>query len=296
MLAWGYNFVAIKLLYAKLTPPALALGRYLVMGIAVLALAYAIGSRPRYPSGRARWSLLAHGALSMGVYMVLFLEGVQRTTASTAAIVLATSPIFALLIESILKIQRFRWTTAWGAALAFVGVACLAQPTPAVGSPSPNSSLFGILLVLASAVCWAVCVVWAKRLVSDQSPIDTLVLGFPGGLLVLLPWAALPTVSAPWSQLTGSDWLLFLHVALGAGALGFFAFYTGVKHIGASGAMLYQYLVPACATLFGVLLLQDPLTPLKLVGFAFIVGGVVLAQRRRSSDSSDLRMDQNLAQ
>ncbi|HRE02021.1 MAG TPA: DMT family transporter, partial [Ilumatobacteraceae bacterium] len=61
-----------------------------------------------YPEGStiALWIL---GFLSMGVYMILFLEGMARTTAAEGAIILATSPVLTALLAVAMKHERFSW-------------------------------------------------------------------------------------------------------------------------------------------------------------------------------------------
>ena len=60
-------------------------------------------------------------------------------------------------------------------------------------------------------------------------------------------------------------------------------FADGIHLIGAGKASFYVYLVPPFGILGGWFLLDEQLGPSLLVAFAFIVGGVALAQSKDTS-------------
>jgi drug/metabolite transporter (DMT)-like permease len=93
---WGANFTVIKYATRVLTPLAfngvrVALAALALTGIALLR-------RGPWPSPRELATLLAIGVVGNGLYQVLFIEGIARTRASDAALVISAGPAFIALL------------------------------------------------------------------------------------------------------------------------------------------------------------------------------------------------------
>src|SRR2546421_6693876 len=106
MLLWGFNFVAIKLVFKEIPPSAAVLARFFVMYAALLVLCRLRGLSIKYPP-RDTPKILFQGFLAMGLYLVLFFQGMQASTAAEGAILLATGPVFNLLIALAVGQERF---------------------------------------------------------------------------------------------------------------------------------------------------------------------------------------------
>ncbi len=259
-----------------MTPQAVSVVRYLPMWAILVGLCLWKRESLRYPR-EDTFRLLALGALSMGVYMVLFLEGMQRTSAAEGAIILATAPIFTALLAAAVKQERFRWSVLVGTLTAFVGVALVVLGA----NGSIHGQLIGNTLILASAVMWAGCAVLTRTLVGTMSPLRVLTLSMPGGLVVLVPYGFSAAIAVDWVDLSWASWAMLAHVTVLAGVVGFTGFYAGVRQIGSSGAMLYQFLVPPTAVFFAWLVLHDPIQWMQGAGLAVILGGVIYTTRAR---------------
>lgn len=272
---WGFNFVALKLLYQQMTPQAVSLVRFVPMYLLLVLVCRYRGESLKY--GPGSWPVLWQGFVSLGLYMVLFLEGMKSTTAAEGAIVLAVAPVFSAIFSVIAKQERFTPGTILGAILAVAGTAIVML----VGAQTGHGLLKGNLLILASAITWAYGAVLSKSLVTRYSPVQALTMGMPAALVILIPYGIMGTLSVKWGELTTQTWLMLLHVVVGAGAIGFLGFYEGVKKIGPAAAMLYQYFVPLLATFFAYLMLKQSLNPWQAVGLAIVILGVAIASKAR---------------
>lgn len=276
-LSWGFNFVALKELYREMTPPAVSLVRYGVMFV-LLVLICLVKRHRLVPAREDFWRIQAVGFIAMGAYMVLFMDGMKGTTPAEGAIVLATAPIFTFLLSCVMKQEKFSGSALVGSLIAFAGVVLVILG----GSAAGHGSLQGNLTILAASVVWAGGAVMMKPLLNRYAPVAVLTMAMPGALPVLLPYGLAATLATNFSRISPTAWFNFATVAIMSGVVAFVCFYTGLRQIGASAAVLYQYFVPPIAAFFAWVVMGKALGPVQFVGLAVVLGGVAYAGQARA--------------
>lgn len=282
---WGFNFVALKLVLVQMSAPSAALVRALLMYGVLVCIGRWRGISLRFPPGTF-WRINLQGFLAMGLYMILFVEGMREATPAEGAIILGCGPVFTLLIACLAGQETFHWSILGGTLFAFVGVGLVVGFSPSVHSS--GGLLLGHFLLLASAFVWAGATVVSRPIVTKVDPLQMLTLSMPAGLAALLPYGVLSTARLDWAALTPTTWAMMAYFAVAAGVIGFLLFYRGVQQVGASGAMLYQYLVSPLAAISGFFVLRAGLHPVQLVGLVVVLGGVALANRERQKHGGAL--------
>lgn len=269
VVVWGFNFVALKFVYEQMTPAALGLVRFLALWVVLLGIC-AIGRHSlRFPRGEA-FRILIQGFLSLGLYMVLFLEGMVLVDPAQGAIILSTSPIFTAIVAAVVRQERWSPATLLGTILAFGGVTLVIGIDALAGRSNP----IGVALLVGSALVWACATVISRPIVATMAPVRMLTLSMPGALPILLLYGWRDVLAINWSTLTPNTWANLFHIAFLAGLVGFVGFYFGVRKVGASAAMLYQFFVPICAALFAWWALGTTLTLLQWAGIGVVIAGV----------------------
>lgn len=282
VLSWGFNFVALKLIYVEVPAPALGLVRFVLMYGVLVAICRIGGVSLRYPKGDALRTMTM-GFLAMGVYMVFFLEGMKGSTAAEGAIILATAPIFTSLFAAAAGQERLNLGALAGGFMSFAGVVLVILGGVSSG-PAPSGKLLGNFLILASSAIWAASAVLSRPLVERHSPFRILTLSMPGAIPVLVPYGLMSTINLDWTTVSPISYLLLAHVAMLAGVAGFAGFYAGVRQVGAAGAMLYQFLVPPVAAAFAWATLGQAMTNVQFAGLVVVLTGVAIAMHfRRAS-------------
>lgn len=279
VLVWGFNYVAIKAAYREMLVPAMSLSRFLITWVVLVVVSLISGESLRYPNRSDTVRILFLGFVASGLYMVVFLEGMAHTTAGEGAVIIGTAPVFVILLSALLGREPFRLGTLLGALVALAGVGMVATSGP----ERLRGEFAGGVVVLAAALIWAWAVVLTRPLVVKYSPIRVLTLSMAGAAPVIVPFGLKAELSTNWQALSPMTYLMLGHVAVLAGAVGFSCFYAGVKHIGANGAMLYQYCVPPLAALFGWMVLGQPFGWAQTAGMVAVVLGVSLAWRSHGS-------------
>ncbi len=69
------------------------------------------------------------------------------------------------------------------------------------------------------------------------------------------------------------------YLGLLGSAIGFTAYYNGVRAIGLARASVFINGVPICAILLAALLLREPITPTLAIGALLVVAGVTCTNR-----------------
>ena len=275
LLLWASAFVAIRHLGRDFSPGALSLGRLLIGGLCLAAVALPRGL-PR-PSGRDLASIVAIGVLWFGVYNVALNAGERRVDAGTAAMLIQVSPVLIALLAALFLGERFTVHLALGLALAFGGVALIALSS----SPGPSGGggdLVGVLLCVLSAAVYSVSLILQKPVMARVQAVHVTWLACTVGAVACLPFAGdlwRETAAAPGSSIA---WVVYLGVFPTAIAFTTYAF--ALTHMSASSLGVTTYLVPPITILLGVLFLSEAPPAMAYVGGVLALLGVALARRK----------------
>lgn len=272
---WGSSFVAIETGLRALPPVLFAALRYDVAG-ALLLVAVAVLGRRRddfqwRPVTRTDWTLVGIGGVFMfGLYLALVFTGQRYVTSGVGAVVLSLKPVVTPLFAlALLPNERFDALEVAGVLLALVGVVVVADPT------SLGGSTVGVGLLFVAATVFALASVLTQRLRTTLPALSQQAWMMAVGALVLHATSAAlrgwPSVSFTQPALVSLAYL-----AVVVSIVGYFIYFDLLEGIGANEANLVNYVVPVVATLFGALLLGEPITDATVTGFLVIVAGFVL--------------------
>lgn len=280
MVFWGYNFVSLKILNQVMEPGAILFWRFFVMW-GVLALICFLTKSSIKPPKKHRGRIWLAGFFSMGLYMILFLEGVKRAPAAESAIILASNPIMVAIIAMFIGLEPKSSKKLIGGSIALMGVALVVLGRPTKGAET-NSHLIGDLMLLASSVCWAISVILAKPLSTEIKALPLFTMTLLGGMPVvvfygLAPWFGSPMFDVELPRFQPIHWLNFAQVAVGSGVVAMVCYYKGVQQLAASTAAMYQFMVPVLATIFAALLLNERLAWVQGIGLIVLISGLTFA-------------------
>ena len=269
ILAWGGNFPMVKLTYLGFSTPAAALIRCFWQIPVVFLIVFLLG-KPLRIDKRYLWNVLIGGVLNGGLYMILFLEGMRRTSSGQGAIALATAPIFVAFVSGLLGQEKVTLQTILGSICAFTGVAVAEMGSKGVG----GGDALGTLLCVASAVMWAVSVSVLRPALDNQDAMSVFAWAQIPAVLVLLPYGIVSVFSTKWAQIPTVSWIGMVYMIFIAGVGGFTAYYLGVAKAGAAKASMVSYVIPIVAAFAAWPLLGEKPQPAHLIGLALVLAGV----------------------
>ncbi|MCL5109380.1 MAG: DMT family transporter [Chloroflexi bacterium] len=270
VLIWGTTFVATKVALRELQPFTLSLLRFLLGLLVLLPLAWWEQRRTR---GALAWRQLALAGLLGGfLFFALQNVGLVYTTAAKGSLIVGSVPALTAIVSFLVLGERSGRARLAGVAASVLGVAVIV-----VGSGEDlwqGGSLLGDLMMLGSALTWALYTVQVKGLEKRVTPavLSAASVGF--GALFLVPFAGYELLAGPWRAPGSTAWLSVAYLGLVASAVPFLLWNLALKHVDASEAAVYTNVVPVVAVAGAVLLLGESLAPLQLLGGAFVLGGV----------------------
>lgn len=286
-LLWGTVGPAQVLADTSLGPAALGGWRLLVGGMVLGVFTVRNPVRLRALTARSAWWPLLVCTLSTGLYQVAFLGSVSRTGAALATVVaLGTAPAATGLCARWATGERVgtRWLVSTGAAV--VGCALLLAP----GGGAMDVP--GLLLGMATGVCYGLYTVFAKRLASDNPAVHlptVSAVSLTAGGLMLLPWMATDTAALSDARSLG----LIAWLGLATTAAAYWLFSTGLAGLRAAAVGTLSLAEPLAAALLGVLVLDEHLSATAWAGCALLLGGLAAVSLPRPRQASRTPMTGN---
>jgi drug/metabolite transporter (DMT)-like permease len=274
-LVWGVNYSVIK--YGTGVVPPLAYNglRVTIGAIALLIIALIWGGKA--PNLRDTLTILALGALGNGVYQIFFAEGISRTRAGEAALVVAASPALMALIGRMRGVERVSTRGIIGIVMSMSGVGLVVLGA-ATGSQGPGGSLKGDLLVLCGSVCWAVYTILLIPYTKRLSGWYILAISMVGGAIVLLIAGGRAMVNLDWATVPTKAWWAVAYGSFGALVVAYILWYRGVKVLGPTRVALFANMQTLIALLVAWAMLKEQPTAWQMVGAVTILSGAFLTR------------------
>ena len=276
---WGATPTIGRTLADYEAPFVAVFGRFFVASVFLLWFVRA--ARARRPIERRHWARFAVlGASGILLHNGLMFKGLESIEAATASILLGLIATQVLLLDLVF----YRRVPDL---LALLGVALGALGTATVLTEGRLGALFeigfgaGEILVLLSALAWAVYSVAGRDLLEEYSPLLVTTVASCVGVLLLSPAVfAKPAAALAMAMDPLAVSLLFMLGFVGS-ALGFLWYYEAVASVGPVGAALYINLVPIFGVMWAGLALGEGVGVPVLGGGALVCAGLMLVNRPR---------------
>ncbi len=274
-IAFGGTFVATKVALRGFEPLLIALLRFAVAGAILWLIWRRRGARePITRAELARLALL--GFVSLTVYFAFENVGIAHTSASAAAILIATIPIFVLVLSAVTGRERSSARQWLGVVLSFAGVVALVELG---GGGAGGAGLGGDLLVLAAALAGAAYTVMARRLLVTRSALFVTAWQNLFGALFMAPLAAAEAAIVGVRTPTIAASAAVLYLALLGSVVAYLLLNYGLRFVPAGRASAYTNIVPVIAVGVAYVVLGERLTVGQALAALVVLAGVVLVSR-----------------
>ena len=278
---WSSSYVFIKWGLADIPPLYFATLRYGLAFAVLLGVEVALWFRSprRGAKGRAlgRKQVVLLVVAGIGGYTVaqgLQFVGLYYLPAVTTSFLLNFNPFFVLVLGVGLLGEGTTLVQLGGLGLALAGAWAFFSQRVSWGG-----QWFGILVVVASGLGWAVYIVSVRLLsrsgYSGALRLTTVTMGV--GVLGMI---LLTLLTGQYSPLTSEGVLIIVWLATANTALAFFLWNWALKAIPAYELTVLQNIMLIEIALFAFVFLQETITPVMMVGMALVLAGIFVVQAR----------------
>jgi drug/metabolite transporter (DMT)-like permease len=271
----GLNFVAIKVAVETIPPLLVGAFRFTLGGLVLLAFAQLTGRASR-PTRRLLLVTFGIGLVGGTLYNVALTEGTSISSASNAALIMATSPVWGMLLAAGFGVERLRATSVIGAVISLVGVVLILGR----GLEGGGSSLVGDLFVLVASVSLGAYVVLSRTQQRHYSPLTIAAYTIFFGGLAIFPFSPVELASWKWESVSAVAWIAVGYMAFISTALGYGVWHWGISRLGADRVLVYQYLITLTGVVSSIVVLRESFGLIKVLGAVVLLAGVYIAHRR----------------
>lgn len=218
------------------------------------------------------WKLLLRQGVLLALGWVLLFYAMKLIAIGNAVLLNSTAPIFVALLAPVFLKEKLERSTLAALALSVTGIVIISfQRSLDVG----NLNLPGALLALMAGLAYAAFIISSKSALSTFSNQVVAFYSYAVATILLIPFI----VSTKFTP-EPVPWLLLLVLGAFNTAFAVTLYLKGLGMVKAQKAVVFTYLEPASAVVFGFLFLGQPPTPLMLAGgLLILIAGYIVAVR-----------------
>ena len=275
---WGASFIATKVALQDVSPITIVWLRF-GMGLLVLGAAVALRKQFAMPK-KNEWGYFALlGFLGITFHQWLQSNGLQTSEASTTAWIVATTPVFMALLGWFILKEGLSLVKILGIALAFFGVLLVVSDGNLGSISIGRFGAPGDVLILVSAVNWAVVSVLSRRgLKTTSASLFVFYMMLFGWLFTSILFVG-NSLYVEVPALTFNGWLGVAFLGIFCSGLAYIAWYDALQALTTASTGAFLYIEPLIAMIVAFFVLGEAITPASLIGGGIILLGVWLVNK-----------------
>lgn len=258
--------VALKIAASGLDPFQLTFIRFVIGGLFLLPFALIrIKKNHTVISGKDYLYMLLLGIVCIPLSMVLFQMGVERSNASTAAVIFCINPVFTVVFAHFLTDEKFTINKVAALIVGILGILFMATPW----DMAPGNSLLGAGLTTLSALLFGLYSALGRKTVHRLGGLPQTSIGFLLGSFAM--FFIMIVLDKPiLSGVDSHNILLVLYVGIIVTGLGYLTYFMAMEHSDAGTASIVFFIKPGLAPIFAYIILGETLTISGIIGIALV--------------------------
>jgi len=265
---WGCSFFFIGVAVTELPPLTVAALRVLLASATLWCVVLALGlAVPRSPAAlKAFWVM---GLLNISAPFTLIIWAQTYIASGLAAILVATTPLFGVVLAGLLLAdERITGLRLGGAFIGFAGIVLVIGMEALHGI---DDEVVATLACLAGACCFALGSIYGRRFAAlGIEPVMAATAQVTTAACLLVPIALL--VDEPWTLGLPRTGVVaaVVGLAVGSTSLGFILYFRVLASAGATNVLLVNFLIPIPAIMLGVLVLGEAIESTHYIGLVVL--------------------------
>ena len=276
---WAFAFPLIKIGLEELSPVNLTIMRLLVACIVFLILLPTIPNKFSKLHKKDILPIFLLGFTGIVIYHLGLNYGEQYISPSAASLIIATIPIFVVVLAAIFLKEKITLKIVLGIILSLVGVVIISI----IGKPDiliEINYVSGAFAVLIGALVGAGYTVAGKKMLSRYSALSLTVYAFLFGSLGLIPFIS-NSLFEEVAAMSVTGWSVVIFLGIFSTVISYVLWYVALEIKSASKISVYLYFIPVLSTIISYILFQDKITWLFVFGGALVILGLYIANKQR---------------
>lgn len=265
---WGASFLFVRIAVPVLGPFPLVAARVLLGGTILLVYAVFIHQLPNWRLNWKRYLLI--GLFNNVIPFTLIATAQLNLTASFAALLNATTPLFSAVIAALWIKERLTAVKVVGLLLGIVGVAVVVGWQP---DTLDTPRLLSIAMMLGATLSYGIASVYGKVAFKETKPIATATGQLISSSALILPIAL---INPPQHSVEPITVVATLGLALFSTSIAYIIYFHLIKSSGPTIAASVTLLIPFFSSLWGAIFLSEQLYSNEVIGFLIILIGLCL--------------------
>ena len=277
---WALAFPLIKIGLEELSPVNLTIMRLLVVCIVFLILLIAKPNKFSKIQKKDVIPIFLLGFLGIVVYHLGLNYGEQYISASASSVIIATIPIFVVILASIFLKEKITLKIVLGVILSILGVVIIYT----VGRSNALLEvkyISGALAVLLAAVMAAGYTVAGKKMLQRYSALSLTVYVCLLGSLGLIPFIS-STLFEEVAAMSLTGWGVVIFLGLFPTVVGYVLWFVALEIKNASEISVFLYFVPVLSTIISYILFREAITWLFIFGGTLVILGLYVVNKQSS--------------
>lgn len=255
----------------------ISLCRAIIGTIFLLGFIFIKGNKPDFAAIKNNLKLLIPAGIMLGFNWILLFEAYQYTAVSTATLCYYMEPVFFILAAAIVLKEKLTPKSLLCVIAALIGMGLVSGFNFSnFGEASASSDLKGVLLGLAAAVLYTTVVLISKHL-KDIDGVNVSLVQLATSAVVLIPYVLIveDTSTVQFNTLNISMLLIIGIVHTG---IAYALYYSCLKDLKSQTVALYSYIDPVVSVLLAILILNESMSFMKLIGAVLILGAAIIGE------------------
>ncbi len=281
VLIWGSSFAVVKIGLQEIEPLMLTLLRALFASIFLMSIILLRREQKVFLKAvKTDWKyFLVLGLIGITLFGLLQNVGIKYTSSALAGILQNTNPLFILVLSGIFLKEIITKNKILGLVTGFLGVCFIVFVGTDIKELFSSETFLGNVLIIASALSWAIYSILNKRVFKKYSPLHLTSIAYIFGTILLIPAVLIFSSVADLSELSLKSWLIILYLGITCSAIAFFSWNYALSKMDASKASAFLYLIPVIAIFIGWAFMGEEVSTYALLGSGLVLGGVYLTEK-----------------
>ena len=266
---WGSNGVIVNLV--PLNAYVIAFFRVLFASVTLLPLLLLTQRLEMREAAKAWRTMLALGGL-LGLGWAFLFQSMKLTAIANAVLLNYMAPVFVALLAPVFLNERIEKVTVLALAMSMAGMIIIFSQ---YGFQAGSLNLSGVFFGLLASLAYASFIILSKKTVAKYSSLVVAFYSYSATALFLSPSLIGVNLS-----LDTASWILLFVLGIFNTGFAVTLYLKGLNMIKAQKAVVFTYLEPASAAIFGsIFLAQQPTIHMLVGGILILSAGYIVASR-----------------